>query len=174
MIKMSDQQTNLSGRDCPEKCTFSFCKLYETCQKNMDYECTIVHNFFTISPKCPKCNNVMKKSEIYVCDCGKIYKKKGCLINHCIQKKHTDFCPEQTRLFEKYPIDVKKAILNEYITFKEAETDVMFFVIENPEIDKKFTCEDLLEMRKEVIKNIKYSKERIKEIINYYKNKEEI
>lgn len=45
---MSDQQTNLSGRDCSEKCVFPFCKLYETCQKNMDYECTIVHNFFTI------------------------------------------------------------------------------------------------------------------------------
>lgn len=107
--------------------------------------------------------------EIYICKCGKIYKKKGYLINHCIQKKHTDLCPEQTELFEKYPIDIKKAILYEDITFEEAEEDLMFFVPENPKIDKKFTSEDILEMRKIIIKLLKNSKERIKEIINYYK-----
>lgn len=112
----------------------------------------------------------MVMSETYVCNCEKVYKKKGCLINHCIKKKHYDFCPEQIELFEKYPIDVKKAILREDITFEEAETDVIFFVLENPEIDKKFSCKDLLEMRKTAIKLIKNSKERIREIINYYKS----
>lgn len=111
-------------------------------------------------------------TEIYKCDCGKEYKRKGSLINHCIKEKHNNFSKEEKKLFKGYPIDVKKAILREDITFRQAEEFIMKFTMDNPEISEKYqNKETLLEFRKIAIKLCKDTKYRIKEIIEYYKRK---